>query len=269
MESFLQNVTRLCFGASYALALILELVQMLRPSSLARWAGLALGVAGLFAHTLYLLVQQPQLSTPSGSLLLLAWVVAIFYVYGTLHHRRHAWAIFVLPIVLILVVVSTIHPAATDVTSRWFTGETFWGAVHGSLLLLAAIGVSVACVASVMYLVQAFRLKSKAIPGKGLRLPSLERLSEMNRRAIVWAFPMLSAGLLLGAVLLAQRPEQAWTAPKVLGTAGLWLAFIVLIYLRYFVRSSNRRLAILTIAAFCLMLATLAVSHPVATGGRP
>jgi ABC-type uncharacterized transport system permease subunit len=264
-----QNVTRLCFGASYALALALELAQMLRPSSLARWAGLALGSAGLLAHTLFLLFQQPQLATPSGSLLLLAWVIAIFYLYGAFHHRRHAWAIFVLPIVLILIIVSTIYPNTPDESSRWFTGENFWGAVHGSLLLLAAIGVSVGCVASVMYLVQAFRLKSKAIPGKGLRLPSLERLAQMNRRAIDWAFPMLSAGLLLGVVLLAQQREQLWTAPKVIGTAGLWLAFLVLIYLRYFAHSSNRRLAIFTIAAFCLMLATLAVSHPVITGGRP
>ncbi len=269
MESFFQNVTRLCFGASYAVALVLELTQMLRPSSMARWAGLAFGSAGLLAHTLYLLVQQPPLASPSGSLLLLAWVVAIFYLYGTLHHRKHAWAIFVLPIVLILVVVSAIYPASASAVSHWFTGENFWGAVHGSLLLLAAIGVSVACVASVMYLVQTFRLKSKAIPGKGLRLPSLERLVEMNRRAIVWAFPLLTAGLLLGVILLAQRQEHDWTAPKILGTAGLWLAFLVLIYLRYFARSSNRRLAFFTIAAFGLMLVTLAVSHPVAMGGRP
>jgi ABC-type transport system involved in cytochrome c biogenesis permease subunit len=269
MESFFQHVTRFCFGASYAVALALELVQLLRPNSWARWIGLAFGSAGLLAHTLYLLFQQPQVATPSGSLLLLAWVVAVFYLYGALHHYRQAWALFVLPIVLILVLLSGIYPAAAEESSRWFTGENFWGAVHGSLLLLAAIGVSVACVASVMYLVQTFRLKAKATPGKGLRLPSLERLAQMNRRAIVWAFPMLTAGLLLGVVLLAQRPEQAWTAPKVLGTGGLWLAFLVLIYLRYFAHSSNRRLAVLTIAAFGLMVVTLAASHPVAAGGRP
>jgi ABC-type transport system involved in cytochrome c biogenesis permease subunit len=208
-------------------------------------------------------------ATPSGSLLVLAWVVAVFYLYGALHHRRQAWAVFVLPIVLIIVIISAAYPAAASEAPRWFTGDNFWGAIHGSLLLLAAIGVSVACVASVMYLVQARRLKSKAAPGKGLRLPSLERLAQMNRRAIVWAFPLLTAGLLLGVILLVQHPEQSWTAPKVLSTAGLWLAFLVLIYLRYFVNSSNRRLAVFTIAAFGLMLVTLALSHPAATGGRP
>lgn len=270
MESFFQNVTRFYFGASYAVALVLELLQTLRPRALTRWAGLIFGAAGLLAHTLFLLFQRPPVATPSGSLLVLAWVVAVFYLYGALHHRRQAWAVFVLPIVLIIVIISGAYPTASSETPQWFTGDNFWGAIHGSLLLLAAIGVSVACVASVMYLVQARRLKSKAAPGKGLRLPSLERLAQMNRRAIVWAFPLLTAGLLLGVILLLQHPEkQSWTAPKVLGTAGLWLAFLVLIYLRYFADSSNRRLAVFTIAAFGLMLVTLAASHPVATGGGP
>jgi ABC-type uncharacterized transport system permease subunit len=269
MDSFFQHVTRFCFGASYAVALVLELVQLLRPSALARWTGLAFGCAGLLAHTLFLLVQQPQVATPSGSLLLLSWVVAVFYVYGAFHHRKQAWALFVLPVVLILVALSAFYPRTADDASHWFTGDNFWGAIHGALLLLAAIGVSVGFVASVMYLVQAFRLKAKAAPGKGLRLPSLERLAQMNRRAINWAFPLLTAGLLLGVLLLVQRPQQEWTAPKVVGTAALWIAFLLLIHLRYFAQSTNRRLAVLTIATFGLMLATLAASHPFATGVRP
>ena len=266
---FLQNITRFYFGASYAAALILELVNLARTRPAARWAALAFGTAGLLAHSLFLLVQRPRVATSSGSLLLLAWVVAVFFLYGALHHRKQAWSIFVLPIVLILVVLSSLVSSSADDAPRWFTGDNFWGAIHGSLLLLAAIGVSVGCVASVMYLVQAQRVKSKTSPGAGLRLPSLERLAQMNRRAVAWAFPLLTAGLLLGVLLLAQRPDQPWNAVKVLATAGLWLAFVVLFYMRYFANSSNRRLAFLTIAVFCLLLVTLVASHPVAAGGKP
>ena len=45
--------------------------------------------------------------------------------------------------------------------------------------------------------------------GQGLRLLSLERLEAMNRRAIILAFPLLTAGLLVGVVLLVQRPAAA------------------------------------------------------------
>lgn len=267
MDFPLQNVTRLCFVASYAVALLLELVRLLRASPLWAWASLIFGAGGLLAHTLFLVVQQPLVASPNGSLLLLAWVVAVFYLYGTLHHRQWAWAIFVLPLTLILVTLSGLFPTETTSPTRWFTGETFWGAVHGSLLLLAAIGLCVACVASVMYLVQAQRLRSKAVFQEGLRLPSLERLMQMSRRAINIAFPLLTVGLLLGVILLAQRSEAVWTAPKVFSTFGLWAAFAVILYLRYSAAVSNRRLAVLTIAAFGLLLVALLSAHPIAGGG--
>jgi ABC-type transport system involved in cytochrome c biogenesis permease subunit len=272
MSSSLQGVSRFCFAASYAIALLLELVQLFRGNRWARVAGLGFGIAGLFAHTLFLLVQHPPISTPYGSLLLLAWVVAVFYFYGAIHHHRLAWAVFVLPIVLILIGLTELfEPSDSTAGGRWFTGESFWGAVHGGLLMLAAVGLCVAGAASVMYLVQAWRLKAKAAPGGGMRLLSLERLAEMNRRGVVWAFPLLTAGLLVGAVLMAQYngPAQEWTAPRVLGTIGLWLAFLLLMYLRYFAHSSNRRLAVMTIAAFGLLLVTLVTSHPVVKGGSP
>jgi ABC-type transport system involved in cytochrome c biogenesis permease subunit len=264
----LQHITRFCFAASYAVALVLELVYLLTPRPVVRLAGLAFGAAGLFAHTAFLVIQRPLVATPHGSLLVLSWVVAVFYLYGAMHHRKMAWAIFVLPLVLGLVVLAGFFPPeAADTSPRWFTGDTFWGAVHGSLVLLAAIGLSVACLASLMYLVQARRLRSKLAPGKGLRLPSLERLSQMNRRAITWAFPLLTAGLLLGLILLAQRASAEWTALKISTTVALWLAFAVLLYLRYATGVSNRRLAVLTIAAFGLLLVTLVATHPVAGGG--
>jgi hypothetical protein len=61
---------------------------------------------------------------------------------------------------------------------------------------------------------------------------------------------------------------QDWTAPKVIGTAGLWLLFAVLFVLRYGLHTRGRHLAIGTIAAFVVMLATLAAAHP-SLGGPP
>ena len=51
---------------------------------------------GLLAHTIYLAVQRPPLGWQYGLLLALAWILAIFYLYGSVHHARQAWGIFVL-----------------------------------------------------------------------------------------------------------------------------------------------------------------------------
>ena len=270
MNAPLEGISRLCFGASYAVALALELVYLLRPQRLVRLLSTLFGAAGLLAHTVFLAVQQPTLSSQYGSLLLLAWVLAVFYLYGSLHHRRFAWAVFVLPLVLALVALAgRFAPAPDSQRPPWsdtlaaLTGERFWGAVHGGLILLAAVGVCVGFLASVMYLIQARRLRAKVAPSQGIKLLSLERLEAMNRRAVNLAFPLLTVGLLVGVALMAQYGGVAreWTAGKVVGTVGLWLAFVVLLYLRYGLHLRGRHLALGTIAAFVVMLATLAASH--------
>jgi ABC-type transport system involved in cytochrome c biogenesis permease subunit len=274
----LEGITRLCFGASYAVALCLELLHLAWPRRIHRLLGQLFGAAGLLAHTLFLAVQRPTLQSQYGSLLLLAWVLAVFYVYGSLHHRRIAWGVFVLPLVLGLIVLAGRFaprpgspPPPLDDTLAGLAGERFWGNVHGGLLLLAAVGVCVGFLASVMYLIQARRLRAKVAPSQGLKLLSLERLEEMNRRAVNLAFPLLTVGLLLGVILMAQYAGApgAWTAGKVLGTAGLWLLFVVLLYLRYGLHLRGRHLALGTIAAFAVLLVTLVASHPTLGGGLP
>lgn len=273
----LDRISFLCFGASYAVALLVELVQLARPRPVQRYVGLFFGAAGLLAHSLYLAGQRPPLALPFGTILFLAWILAIFYLYGAVHHRQIAWAVVVLPLVLLLVGLAWTTPATESIARPWLPdwdalrGERFWGIVHGGLVLLAAVGGCVGCVASVMYLLQARRLRDKVPPEEGLRLLSLERLEEMNRRAINLAFPLLTAGLLVGLALLVQRddPFRDWAAPKILGTVAVWLAFGVLLYLRYGVHIAGRRLALGTVFAFVLLLFTLAATHPVVQGAAP
>jgi ABC-type transport system involved in cytochrome c biogenesis permease subunit len=208
-------------------------------------------------------------------MLFLAWILAVFYLTGSVHHRRQAWGVFVLPLILGLLGLGTAFghppPGARD---SWREGtlslDRLWAPVHVGMLLLATVGVCVAFLASVMYLIHAARLRAKAPPGRGPRLLSLERLEAMNRRAVNLAFPLLTAGMLAGVVLILRGSELVgWTDPRVLGTALLWLAFVVLLWLRYGRHLRGRPAALLTIAAFFLLLFCLLLAHPLGEGGGP
>jgi len=272
------RITVFCFGASYACAMVLELAQLCWPRPVQRLLATGFAGAGLLAHTLFLLARPLALSSQFWSMLFLAWILAVFYVYGSVHHRRVAWGVFVLPVVLGLTVLAGAFDQSESArdTSWWRSllsvrGETFWVTTHIGLLLLAAVGVCVGFVASVMYLVQAWRLKAKALPGHGVRLLSLERLEAMNRRAVNLAFPLLTAGVLVGGALMLQQPGQLrdWSDPKVWGSVVLWVVFALLLYLRYGAHVRGRRLAFLTIMAFALLILTLASPHPAVRGGGP
>jgi ABC-type transport system involved in cytochrome c biogenesis permease subunit len=210
--------------------------------------------------------------------LFLSWIIAVFYLYGSIHHRRQAWGFFVLPLVLGLIGLADLFPlVGPNSDDLWlfrlfsFEASGFWGALHGTLLLLSGVGVCVGFLASVMFLVQLQRLKSKTPPQQGLRLHSLERLEQMNRRAIIVSFPLLTAGMLVGLILMTSFPNQlkGWVDPRVLGALVLWLDFVILLYLRYNRQVSGRRAALLTILAFLMLLVTIAVPHTVGGGGLP
>src|SRR5438128_791112 len=99
----MERVTVLCFLASYSVALALELWHQLRPRPVLRLLALTFGTAGLLAQTIYLVVQRPALIWQFGWMMFLAWILAIFYLYGSIHHARQAWGVFVLPLVVGLV----------------------------------------------------------------------------------------------------------------------------------------------------------------------
>src|SRR5919199_555134 len=103
----MERVTVFCFLASYGVALGLELWHQSRPRPVLRLLALGFGAAGLLTQTIFLAVQRPPLIWQFGWMLFLAWVLAIFYLYGSVHHRRQAWGVFVLPLVLGLVVLAT------------------------------------------------------------------------------------------------------------------------------------------------------------------
>jgi ABC-type transport system involved in cytochrome c biogenesis permease subunit len=268
-----EHMTLTCFGATYAIALFVEAIGFWRPMRLLQiLAGIA-GAAGLLAHTLYLASHQPALTSAFGSALYLSWALAVFYVVGAVHHRRQAWGIFALPVILGLILAALVSRPA-DYANHVQGGDNAtlqaWRTFHLAVLLLAAIGVCVAAVASLMYLVQARRLKNKTFPAHQPLL-NLERLESMNRRAINLAFPLLTAGVLVGIGLALARPNgfPGWNDPKIAGTLLLWLLFVLLLYLRVQVRLGGTRLAVLTIMAFGLLLFTLASAHTSIRGGLP
>lgn len=266
----MNKVTIVCFLASYGLALGLELLHLWLGRVALRVLALTAGAAGLLAHTLYLYDKQPPLLWQFGWMLFVAWVLAIFYLCGAVHHRRLSWGVFVLPLILGMLGLGLLFgtPPA-DARGLWQEEpHRLWGQAHSVLLLLATVGVCIGFLASLMYLIQVRRLRAKTPPGRGLKLLSLERLESMNRRAVILAFPLLTAGVLAGVVLIVQGSDTVgWTDPRVLGTAVLWVVFALLLYLRFAQHLRGKQAALMTIAAFLLLLCCLAISHPLPQRG--
>ncbi|MFM7151554.1 MAG: cytochrome c biogenesis protein CcsA [Gemmataceae bacterium] len=271
----MNRVTILCFLASYLLALVLELIHFWRGQNRYRILAILAAAAGLVAHTLYLIHRQPPLIWQFGWMIFLAWILAIFHLCGAIHYRRMSWGLFVLPVVLGLLAIGLLlgkpPPESVGLWREDLTDlDRLWAPVHASLILLSTVGLCVGFIASLMYLVQAQRIRRKAPPGEGLRLLSLERLEDMNRRALFLSFPLLTAGVIAGGMLLFQGSDTvSWMDIRVIATLVLWVAFAVLLFVRFARNLRGRQVALLTIVAFCLLLLCLVISHPLGAGRPP
>lgn len=268
------NVTILCFAASYAVALGLELWQLWQPGQARRWLLRGVMLAGLTAHALYVWFHAVPFQGGSTTLLLLSLILAVFYFSGTWHYRRFAWGVFILPLILVLVLTAWLD--SFQVSQRLAmpreTAEWVWTWAHVIFLVLGYVGLCIALVASLMYLVQSQRLKRKKLADDGFKLLSLERLDTMHRRALLLAFPLHTSGVLLG-VWLMPTFGLTWLDPKILLAVALWVVLLVLLVLRHNLHWRGRRMAWGTMGAFGLFLSAFAASrllpsrHPSGTKG--
>lgn len=238
---FLAQVQISCFFFSYLVALSCELFQVLRRRSVtSRWLVLSFTVAGLIAHTAYLLTRSresglpPLMSSSQDWLLVLAWLGVVLYLLLLMTHGTLAHGLFMLPAILLLVVVAVfVSPDATGDPGQLATRR--WGMLHATSLVLGMAAVVGATLSSVMYLLHHQKLRGQAAWLRTIQLPSLEQLSSINRLSVIISVPFLTVGLITGFLLLGLSRHQTgavefqWTDPTIVASVVFWLLMVMLL----------------------------------------
>jgi ABC-type uncharacterized transport system permease subunit len=259
------GVNMMCFTASYAVALALEILGLwTRP----RWRRLLVvlaAAAGIVAHTWYLgrrAAQAPwaPLSSPHDWYLAAAWVLAVIYVAVVLYYPRASMGLFLLPVTLGLIAAA--RWASTEPLAS-FAAPRFWGRVHAIFLMLGTVAVLLGFVAGLMYLVQSYRLKHKSPAPERFRLPSLEWLERVNSRSLGAAALLVALGFFTGILTRTAQADAGgvpWTDPVVLSLSGMlsWLIAAEAFRLAYPAARRGRKVAYLTLAGFVFLVLTLA-----------
>jgi ABC-type uncharacterized transport system permease subunit len=163
---------------------------------------------------------------------LLALILALSFLLVYAWYRSVSIGVFVLPIAFILAMLAAIRPGEETFSAPIRTG---WIFLHIVLLLAAYAALVVSLLASLLYLIQERRLKSKS--GSHRWLPPLdtplETIDQIALKALLFGLPCMTAGLLIGSVIAqADYGAKYFSDPKILLTFVLWLASIAMIFIR-------------------------------------
>jgi ABC-type uncharacterized transport system permease subunit len=200
----------------------------------------------------------PVESHETLSLMALLLIVAFLAIYA--RYRTVALGIFVLPVAFLM----TLVPAFRRGQETILPANSGWIFLHIALLLAAYAALFLSLLASLLYLIQERRLKSKqpALRFLPMRETPLELLDQIALRTLLFGLPCMTAGLLIGSLLAEQLYGPAFFAdPKILLAFAMWVAYCTMIFIRRHSGLRGRRAVYLSSFVFLVVLTVWAANQ--------
>ncbi len=262
--------------ALYAGATVLYAYQVAtKRAALSAYATLATG-AGFVLHTASIGLQSTATDgtelTGANVLVLMAW--ALVLVYFILEHlmKVKTYGALLVPAALVVLLVGQIMGASRGVLADLSADQAAlldsWRVgIHVALISFANAGFAVSAVGSLLYLVLERQLKHHKSSKLFNRLPSLAQTDSVARHSVFWAFPVYTAGMLLGALRAIETDVSLWWADARVVLAGLvWLAFALYEFMRWRKGWAGRSAAYLSLIGFALVIVLAIVARTIPAG---
>lgn len=187
----------------------------------------------------------------------------VWWLYGAV-----SLGIFALPVTFFIVFIPALGVERYVFPSAGV--RISWLVAHIAALLAAYTALGFSVLASLLYLVQENRIKSGSIktklastgPGTFDWLPPLDNLERIAHSTLLFGFPCMTVGLIIGAVLAQDSTLGAayFRDPKIIASFIMWAAYVLLLFVRNTAGLRGRRAAYLSGAVLLVMLAVWAAN---------
>jgi ABC-type uncharacterized transport system permease subunit len=192
-------------------------------------------------------------------------VAAVFFAVWWLYDAI-SLGIFALPATFFLIFVPALGPDRYTFPSEGV--RVSWLIAHIAALLAAYAALGFSVLASVLYLLQERRLKSKPKAGEDSSwipfdwLPPLDTLERIAHGTLLFGFPCMTVGLIIGSVLAQETPLGAayFRDPKVIASFISWGVYVLLLFVRRSAGLRGRKAAYLSGAVVVVMLVVWATN---------
>ncbi|MDT8317580.1 MAG: cytochrome c biogenesis protein CcsA [bacterium] len=245
----------------YLLGTISYVVYLFFPKKWAyRTASVSL-LAGFILHTGSFTsriskVGFPPVTNLHDALSFMAWAVIGIYLLILLKYKIRVIGAFIAPLAFLL--MFSAYSLPKDIAPLVVPYlKAFWLPVHIILVVIGNGFFAVAFAVAIMYLIQENQLKSKKIGKMYYSLPSLDILDNINHKALSYGFPLLTLGVVSGAIVSEQmRGGMLKGGMSELWTIMVWILYAVLLHGRIYSGWRGRKASRVSIAAFIILLVT-------------
>ena len=258
----------------YIVATVLYGYQfLLRRPVTAWWARFCVG-AGWICQTvsigLHSVVTEGTQMTGGNSLVLVSWVLVLVYFIVEHVIKIRIYGTFLIPLAVILLIIAQLMNLGGPVglTAAQVRQLGSWRVgIHVGLIFLANVGFLVSAASSAFYLIQDAQLKRRRTTPIFRKLPSLAQTQKIARRAVVYAFPAYTAGIVLGIIRAIETDVSGWWQdPRIMLSGAVWViygTYLVLVYRR---EISARTASWISLAGFAVVLVIGILARTVPVG---
>jgi len=256
MEKLFLLIAALCYG----LATIGYLIYLIRDREALHRVSCWILMAGAVSHAVAIVLRSIEMghmavANSQEALSFFAWILVVTYLILQLRFNLRILGSFVSPLAILFMLVSSLLPHAIVPKSGIF--KSLWVVFHVAMLFFANAMFAVAFSAAIMYLLQERHIKRKNFGMLYSRLPSLERLDEINYVCLVIGFPLMTLGLITGFAYAGTVWNSVWNwDPKEIFALITWFIYAILLHERLAVGWRGRRAAWLAIFGFSAVLVT-------------
>ena len=240
----------LLYAAGFAAAVTRVLRDQPPGRTLAGW----LATGGVACHTGALLalgwgLKRCPLATLPEVLSAVAWATVLVSLVIFRLYRVEILHLIVLPTAVVVLMISKILPG--DVVPLSASLQASALRFHLTAIILGVAALTTTFATSLLYLVVDRGLKAKR-PVRFFRsLPSLERCDRIARLSLLWAFPLLTLGIVTGTIVNEAKYGTPWGwQPRETVAVLAWLLLGVVVVARLGWGWRGRKLAYLTLLGF-------------------
>jgi cytochrome c-type biogenesis protein CcsB len=183
------------------------------------------------------------------SMVFFSWCIALTYLIFEGKTKQRIFGAFVIPFALLTsayaaILDSEIQPLIPALKSNWLL-------IHVSVTFLAYGAFALSCGISMAYLIKVRNEKVGGKRGLGSMLPASHLLDEYSYKAIAAGFPLLTLGILTGAVWAHYAWGSYWSwDPKETWSLIVWLIYAGFLHARIMGGWRGKKTAIISIIGF-------------------